>query len=361
MTITIQPIDASAGSPAYTAQQERQALSALLGGGSPRALGAVSGFRVGTQPSVVSVTSTTWTVNPCSAIIDPVASTTQGAYRWSTDVAVTGAVTAANATNPRKDILYIQVNDASAGDGSGARNANILYLAGTPAASPVPPALPARSFLVATISVPTAGGGSPTIAFNATYSVAAGAILPVSSQAVRDALTPYDGLAVWRTDLDQVQIYSGSAWLSVTHDDMPFGHMGKTDGFQSISSSATITMAAAQTLRGGMTFDNATDSLVIPKTGLYRVTERFYCSGGSTGRHTSAVMKLPAGGGGAVIVGGVAVHLWKADASDWASFATGTAVLTAGDKVYMTGNGPANAYGGDGVNGCWLEVEYIGS
>jgi hypothetical protein len=236
MTITLLAPDGVA----ITAQQMRQASAALYGGGANRPLGGRSGFRADTASTVFSATSTTWTLNPCSAMIDPGASTYQGMYGWATDAVITGSVTAANATNPRKDIVYIQINDSSAGDGSGALNANVLYLAGTPAASPVPPALPARSFLVGTITVPQSGGGSPTVVMNPARFVAAGGILPVYSQAERDALVAYDGLAVRRMDLTtrQIETYNGSAWLQDGRDGLPY---------KTASGTGTLAIGAANT------------------------------------------------------------------------------------------------------------------
>jgi hypothetical protein len=117
-------------------------------------------------------------------------------YGWSSDANVTGSVTAADATYARKDIVYIQINDLSAGDGSGALSAPVQYLAGVPSASPAAPALPARSFLVGTINVPVSGGGSPTVTLNPARFAAAGGVLPLTL-AERDALTsPYNGLPV---------------------------------------------------------------------------------------------------------------------------------------------------------------------
>jgi hypothetical protein len=219
MTITLLAPDGVA----ITAKQMRQASAALYGGGANRPLGGRSGFRADTASNILTATSTTWTLVPCSGMIDPGATTYQGMYGWATDANVTGSVTAANATNPRKDIVYIQVNDSSAGDGSGALNANVLYLAGTPAPSPVAPALPARSFLVGTITVPQSGGGSPTVALNPARFVAAGGILPVFTQTERDALVAYDGLAVRRMDLAsrQVETYNGTTWVSDGRDGLP--------------------------------------------------------------------------------------------------------------------------------------------
>jgi len=151
-------------------------------------------------------------------MIDPGASTHQGMYGWASDANVTGTMRAANSTYSRKDIVYIQVNDSSAGDGSGAINANPVYAYGAEDGTNAAPTLPPRSFLVGTITVPIAGGGSPTVVRNPAVYVAAGAPLPVSSVAERDALTTYDGLTVRRMDLtsDPLQWWSATAnkWLS---------------------------------------------------------------------------------------------------------------------------------------------------
>jgi hypothetical protein len=213
MTITLLAPDGVA----VTAQQERQARAAGHGGGSGRQLGGRSGFRVGTPSTVLTASSTTWTLGPCAAMIDPGASTHQGMYGWASDSNITGAVTAADATNPRKDIIYILVNDSTAGDGSGAVNANPVYVAGTASATPVAPSVPARGFLVGTISVPVAGGGSPTVALNPARYAAAGAPLPVSTLAERDALSLYDGELVQRLDFPgrPLQTFDGTEWSTI--------------------------------------------------------------------------------------------------------------------------------------------------
>ena len=202
MTITLLAPDGVA----ITAQQERQARAAQHGGGSGRQLGGRSGFRVGTPGNVLSATSTTWTLGPCAAIIDPGAATHQGMYGWSNDSNVTGTVTAADATYARKDIVYIQINDSTSGDGSGEVTYAPKYMAGSASSAPVSPwddpvKKPPRSFLVGTITVPPAGGGSPSVQRNQAVYVSAGASLPVFTGGERDALTAYDGLTVLRADV----------------------------------------------------------------------------------------------------------------------------------------------------------------
>lgn len=271
MTITCHPMDATSGSPAYTAQNTRQALSALMGGGSGRALGARSGWRPGTPDSVVAVTSTTWTLHPCSAIIDPQASTTQGAYEWASDADITGSVTAADATNPRVDILYIQVNDSSSGDGSGALTAPVTYQAGTPAASPTAPTLPPRSFLVATISVPKTGAGSPTATLNHAFFAAAGAPLQVFTQAERDALTIYTGLAVERMDLGgAIEVYDGTRWsFGMEHAEF--------NGTQTVLPNqlwgpGVLPADSSRSVNGGFASMPSSDVLQVSKEGIYAIS-----------------------------------------------------------------------------------------
>jgi len=268
MTITFLAPDGVA----ISAQRFRQAHAALFGGGSGRRLGGRSGFRVDTPSNILTATSTTWTLGPCAAMIDPGATTHQGMYGWSSDANETGTVTAADATYARKDIVYIQVNDSTAGDGSGAVTAEVEYLAGTPASTPVAPTLPARSFLVGTISVPVSGGGSPTVVRNPAVFVTAGARLPIASTTERDALTPYVGMEILRTDKTQVDAsgtverYNGTGWDHFGHVEWTTGGAGLSSGssfnlgiFTQVSGKTTSTTFVDSVTNGGLQFESAGD------------------------------------------------------------------------------------------------------
>jgi len=173
MTATLFLVNAVAGAPTNSGKSTRQALSAALGGATAaRPLGARSGVRPGTPTSTVAATSTTWTIHPHAGILDTQASATAGPYWYALDADVTGAVTAAHATWPRKDILWVRCDDPAESDGSTVPAVVFGYTAGTAAASPAAPATPARSMRLATISVPLSGGGAPTIVFDAPYLVA---------------------------------------------------------------------------------------------------------------------------------------------------------------------------------------------
>ncbi|MGZ4532615.1 MAG: hypothetical protein ACXVXP_09720 [Mycobacteriaceae bacterium] len=227
----------------------RQALGVLLGGATAvRPLGGRSGVRPGTS-GLGSATSTTWTVNPHAGALDLEASSAAGPYLYSVDdTSNTGTITAADATNPRIDLVYVTLNDPAEGDGSSTPGAVFGYVAGVAAGSPSAPATPARSMALFTISVPQSGGGSPTTTDVAPFTAAAGAPIPVHSQAERDALTLYDGLSVYRLDLHQVETYSGTAWGIAGHQ--PAVSVQTTSSVGGITGTATDILTLTVTANG---------------------------------------------------------------------------------------------------------------
>lgn len=175
MTITAFPINASSGAPAYSSQQFRQALAALLSPGSS-GLSPQQGVRPG--PGLdVTLSGTTITITAGVAVVRGGSSTIQGPYLVHSDGSVTRTLTAANATNPRIDLVYARIRDTDA-DASGARDGDILYLAGTAAASPTAPTPTDASYtILATISVPKSGGGTPAVSYaTRAYTAAAGGV-----------------------------------------------------------------------------------------------------------------------------------------------------------------------------------------
>jgi len=141
----------------------------------------------------------------------------------------TGAVTAANATYPRHDVVYAHLDDPAESDGSSVPAVTFGYVTGTvlTAGTLEITGLPARSVAYATVNVPLSGGGSPIVTWTAPYTVAAGAPTPVYSAADRDAKfpVPYDGLQVYRLDTHVVETYDGTlsywsgTWVAPTMGD----------------------------------------------------------------------------------------------------------------------------------------------
>lgn len=75
----------------------------------------------------------------------------QGLYHVWNDATVTLAISAADATNPRRDLIVARVRDAYY---SGATNAfDLFVITGTPAASPSDPAVPNNCLVLARVAV----------------------------------------------------------------------------------------------------------------------------------------------------------------------------------------------------------------
>lgn len=198
-------INASGGSPAYNAQQFRQSMAGLMVPGA-------SGLQVtpGVRPGAglgVTVSGSTITVTPGTAIVQGASSTVQGPYLAVVDSNWTQTLTAADGTNPRIDLVYLRVRDQDA-DGSGQRDCTPVYVAGTPAASPTAPTIPAGTtgIVLATINVPKSGAGSPTVSTAARQTtVASGGILPGAAPS-----GPYIGQ--YYDDGSSLRRWSGTTW-----------------------------------------------------------------------------------------------------------------------------------------------------
>jgi hypothetical protein len=209
-------INESAGQPEYDAATLRRTEAVLLMGGVTDRLGARPGVRPGAAP--VSIAGFTVTVHNCAVVVYPGATATSGAYRAALlETAFT--VNAAEA-NPRKDILYVQVQDHDE-DSSNQRRARAVYLPGDAAGSPVEKTPPAGAYRLATIDVPASGGGSPVLTFNGPYTVANGGILPVRTDAELPTQARYEGMAAWHQGNDNLLIWTGAAWVQVASSKAP--------------------------------------------------------------------------------------------------------------------------------------------
>lgn len=186
------PLDAVSGAPVYSGRALRQSLMApVLGGATAgRPLGGRSGVRPGTSVATVSATSTAWSCGAHAGVLDVQSAGESGPYGYAVDATVSGSVTAANASNPRVDIVYVQLSDPAEGDGTTTPGVTVGYLAGTAAATPVAPTKPARSLVLAQINVPKSGGGNPTVTWVASYSAASGGVVDYPSKAVLLADAP---------------------------------------------------------------------------------------------------------------------------------------------------------------------------
>jgi hypothetical protein len=125
----------------------------------------------------------------------------------------------ADATNPRRDRVVLEILDPDNGGGAG-RKAQFRVIAGTPSATAAsgggyPPAPTSPSITLFDIDVPRSGNGSPTLTDKRPFTAAAGAPIPVTSKAERDALPKWAGRSAARLDRGgYVDYCDGTGWGS---------------------------------------------------------------------------------------------------------------------------------------------------
>jgi hypothetical protein len=229
------------------------------------ALGSVSGVRPGDPGLTVTLAGTT--IN-CSAGVAAVAWPGQGVYRVALPTSVSpGTYTAAHATLNRVDLVYLRVWDNSV-DASGLNKGDVVYLAGTPSASPVAPT-PAGTQIympLATITVlSVSNGGTASVSTAVRPStVAPGGILPSSTA----PSSPYTGqyyddgtnLRRWNgTTWDTYQKVVSTGWTQPTLA-TGYAHDGNSNGFVQYR---VVTIEGAQFVewRGGITITYSSNNL----------------------------------------------------------------------------------------------------
>lgn len=207
----------NSSSVSYPAENDRLSEAASLAPG-----GATLSARTGVFPATgtsltVAAQSTpdmSVQVQAGQCAIQGTATTTQGVYICTSDATQTLAIAAANATNPRIDIVCVTVEDAQY---AGSNNDAILQvITGVPAATPAAPVTPANSIVLAQISVAANATSivNGNITDKRTFTVARGGTIPCLSTARPS--NPYAGMSIFETDTKLVARYDGTAWTYVS-------------------------------------------------------------------------------------------------------------------------------------------------
>ena len=158
----------------------------------------------------------------------------QGLYHVWNDATANVVISAADATNPRWDLVVARVKDAYY---SGATNAfSIEVITGTPAASPAEPTLPNNCLRLARVVV----GASVTSITNANITdqrpraavMMGGTVICTST--TRPTANLYEGLYIFETDTKLCYVYKSSAWY-------PAGTSFRNPGAKAYNASAQST------------------------------------------------------------------------------------------------------------------------
>jgi hypothetical protein len=242
MTQGFLAVDASGGSPTYSAGTYRLAHSGIYVSNAPL---TVRGGALSIDSFAASLSGTTVNIGPGRGVVQGVTTSTQGAYPFYSTTTLTQALNAASAQD-RIDLIYWRLQDNEV-DSSGATQVIPVYLPGTPSGSPVAPTIPGgqAGFNICTVLVPHTGSPALTQAGVMPYTAAAGAIVPALS--VGQPGSPETGQVRWRADRaptvqpGPLEIWDGSAWDAVVPDSYPRGQLGAAKLTSAASNSGNST------------------------------------------------------------------------------------------------------------------------
>ena len=196
----------------HPAEDVRRALFAQLGlRGGIVAAGDLAVTQNGT-PNMTVLVATGQVVVPGSE------GTYQGAYICENRGSLSVSIAAADATNPRYDLIVARVRDAAY---SGATNTfAIEAVTGTPAASPAEPTIPANSWVLARVEVvaldttiTTSNIVDRRTTGTGQFGRAAALGGKITCTSTTRPTAPFEGMDIYETDTDLQLTYTGSAWV----------------------------------------------------------------------------------------------------------------------------------------------------
>jgi hypothetical protein len=192
-------------------------------------------------------------------------------------------------------------------------------------------------------------------------------IVPVASDAAGDTIataraaagfpvTDARPLFVYNTVTKTARVKDSGGWRNLADGlTKTFAHVGRTGSFQTATGGVTVVYPTPQYMFGGITWDSASNQLVVPVAGYYRVNAQYYFTGATGAVGTGYLYKNTAN----TQPIGSRVALWKADSADYIGSASGIILLAAGDKVGTWINYSSSTWGTDGWNGTFMEVELL--
>lgn len=232
-------INAPAGvGPSYDAEELRRAQGFTLASGVTPGSARTGVLNI--RDLALSLSGTNVRAGAGGAVIG----TAKGAYVSGLAVTTTiRAYTAADATNPRRDRIVLEILDPDNGGDAG-RKAQLRVIDGTPHALAASgsgyPAEPVLAITLGYLDVPKVDGGNPALTAQPPITAAAGAPIPVRSQAEADALPKWVGLQVLRVDArGWVQSWDGSKWYAAA----PFA---EASGYATVPTVASASIGSVE-------------------------------------------------------------------------------------------------------------------
>lgn len=204
-------------------------------------------------------------------------SAVQGVYALTNDASTNLSISAANASNPRRDIVILQARD-NAFDAGGINDGRLVVVAGTPAASPVDPSLASypNALVLARVAV----------AANATS---------ITNANITDLRSIAEPWAAARGEAGQVFLTTGGpTGIGATATDLSFGGTPMSVTFSTV---AGRKYKITGNVRAAQNTSNGVNELQIRDAGGTTIGKSsFFATSGSIVHHNAIARSTPAAG-----------------------------------------------------------------
>lgn len=214
----------------------------------------------------------------------------QGCYVVPNDAVINQAIATSDPTNPRRDLICIQVEDAFF---TGSNNQGVLtYVQGIAAASPVDPSVPANTLILARVTV--AAAAASIVDANITdlrpKIAALGGIHTVADNTERDALAATFGRTVWNIAAAALETYNGTSWKRVMNP--PRVDLSASAATNITPAGTFVKVALASTDYIDTDYFSVTGSVItVLQAGLYNIDGQSLFSSGAATIISPAVIK----------------------------------------------------------------------
>lgn len=239
----------------YPAENDRLLLQNLLGGSLNSALiGGVIGFA---DLKITPTGTPDMHVHAAvgGAFIPGTENTNQGAYGLVNDASVDITLAASSGSNPRISLIVAQVLDDSYSGGS--HIGQIVEVAGTPALSPVAPAVPRNAIKLASVIVGTSVTSISAGNITDARTFFCSKLLTVGNTTAGNRATPdRPGAMNYDSDTATLMIWNGTAWVQVLPIDTAQSALSFGSGWANIggiwATAAYRKIGSRVYLRGGV-------------------------------------------------------------------------------------------------------------
>lgn len=271
------------------ADLRRNDAASFLGDGT--SLGARGGIvRHGDNSLLVTVNgSDQITVQP-GVVVVPSSTALAGAYTAAFS-SVTGpgagtAIATRNATNPRIDLVIVDISSGQA---------RIRTVDGTPSSSPSAPALPAGSIELGRLNVPATGGGAVTVNSTfRTYAAALGGTLYVEVASQLPGSGNQKGQRAVALDTGLIYTWSGTDWVMGRNPGGALGYAQAVAAQNTITTIADLTNLSVAVTVGANRRIRVSAQVPFRDAGGSSVTDTLYVREGATTLQESVAGNLGA-------------------------------------------------------------------